>query len=361
MAKKISTPASACAEFCTPQDIEQLKDNEAFGLARRIRSAFGNELFVLPPRPYDKGKSHGLFLGNAAGFPVLYVRHSCGSISTSPTSYEHTFNKLSNYVDSENAAYVLARTKLKAEGHVKINYAKHIPDDYRRGLFDRMIWWMKAATESQQVEVGKTITISAKAQEYLIRLHCGSITGDVIPSMVSAEISNAHNELLRTADFTRTTRDQAATMFAREKWMLRDMGSYLIVAAVDASSVCQAAQEIASNKISPDNAYFSHHGANIQARFTHEPRAYRSFESMPDEVRASIMSSTAFVKTMLMQDSRIQPQSSPCPGFLGLPFYFDYNKSNRIVSVDGGWVFTCGNGPNNNTPIYGQTILMDKD
>jgi hypothetical protein len=64
---------------------------------------------------------------------------------------------------------------------------------------------------------------------------------------------------------------------------------------------------------------------------------------------------------MLMQDSRIEPQTTPCPGFLGLPFYFDYNKSNRIVSVDGGWVFTCGNSSNNRTPIYGQTILMDKD
>jgi hypothetical protein len=360
MAKKISTPASACAEFCTPQDIEHLKDNEAFSLARRIRSAFGNELFVLPPRPYDKGKTHSLYLGNAAGFPVMYVTRRFDSISTGD-AFGHTFNGLSPYVDSENAAYVLARTKLKADAHVKINYAKHIPDDYRRGLFDRMIWWMKAATESQQVEVGKTITISAKAQEYLIRLHCGSITGDVIPSMVSAEINTAHNELLRTADFTATTLDQAATMFAREKWMLRDMGSYLIVAAIDASSVCQAAQEIASNKVSPDNAYFCQHGVNIQARFTHEPRAYRSFESMPDEVRASIMSSTAFVKTMLMQDSRIQPQTSPCPGFLGLPFYYDYKSGNRIVSVDGGWVFTCGNGPNNNTPIYGQTILMDKD
>lgn len=360
MAKKISTAASACAEFCTAEDIEILKDNEAFGLARRIRSAFRNELFVLPPRPYDKGKTHTLYLGNAAGFPVLYVKRSFDSASTGQ-AYDHTFNGLSAYVDSENAAYVLARTKLKADSHVKINHAKHIPEDYRRGLFDRMIWWMKAATESQQVEVGKTITISAKAQEYLIRLHCGSIAGDVIPSMVSAEISTAHNELLRTADFTRTTHDQAATMFAREKWLLRDMGSYLIVAAIDASSVCQVAQDIASNKISPDSAYFYQHGANIRAQFTHEPRAYRSFESMPDEVRASIMSSTAFVKTMLMQDSRIQPQSSPCPGFLGLPFYFEYNKSNRIVSVDGGWVFTCGNGPNNNTPIYGQTILMDKD
>lgn len=357
---KLSTAASACADFCTPQDIELLKDNEAFGLARRIRSAFGNELFVLPPRPYDKGKNHMLFLGNAAGFPVLYVRRNYGSAATGDV-YQHKFNPLSTYVDSENASYVLARTRLKANGQVHLNYAKHIPDDYRRGLFERMIWWMKAATDSQQVEVGKTITISAKAQEYLIRMHCGSITGDVIPSMVSTEINSAHNELLRTADFTRTTLDRAATMFAREKWMLRDMGSYLIVAAIDASSVCQVAQDIASNKTSPDSAYFSQHGVNIRAQFTHEPRAYRSFESMPDEVRASIMSSTAFVKTMLMQDSRIQPQTTPCPGFLGLPFYFDYKKSNRIVSVDGGWVFTCGNGPSNNTPIYGQTILMDKD
>ncbi len=360
MAKKISTAASACAEFCTPQDIEQLKDNEAFSLARRIRSAFGNELFVLPPRPYDKGKNHKLFLGNAAGFPVLYVHRRFDSISTGQ-AYDYAFNALSPLVESENAAYVLTRTKLKAAAYVSTTRAAHIPEDYRRGLFERMIWWMKAATESQQVEVGKTITISAKAQEYLIRLHCGSLVADAMPSMVSAEISNVHNELLRTADFTRTTLDQAATMFAREKWLLHDMGSYVIVAAIDASSVCQAAQDIASNKVSPDSAYLSHHGATVRAQFTHEPRAYRSFESMPDEVRGSIMSSLAFVKTMLMQDSRIQPQTTRCPGLLGLPFHFEYGKGNRIVSVDGGWVFKCGNNPNNDTPIYGQTILMDKD
>jgi hypothetical protein len=363
---KLSTAASACASFCTEQDVAWLKEHPTFSLARRVRSAFStvSPLTILPPRPWEVGKpasvtAHGLYLANELGFPVLYVKDGYkASVSDAP---EYSLLGTGcDHVESPNRSYVLSRTKEKARGQVMKWSTSRMATTYSQILFDQMIVWLKEATKSQQVEAGKTIVISAKAQEYLIRLHCGSITQSVIPLTAAKEIEDAHSELLRTAAFTASAHDQAATMFGREKWLLWDMGSYVILAGVDTSSLCKVAQDIMSCKVSLDGAYYYNYEKDISLKYTHEPRAYRSFESMPDEVRASLMSSLAFVKTMLMQDTRVPASTTRYPGLLGLPFYYDHNVRSRISSVDGGWLFKCGNH-RPDAPYYGQMMLMDKD
>jgi len=367
---KLSTAASACASFCTEQDVAWLKEHPSFSLARRVRSAFStvSPLTILPPRPWEVGKPpevcpHGLYLANELGFPVLYVKDGYkSSVSDAP---EYSLQGTGcDHVESPNRSYVLSRTKEKARGQVMKWSTSRMADTLSRVLFDQTLVWLKEATKLQQVEAGKTIVISAKAQEYLIRLHCGSITQNAIPLAVAKEIDDAHGELLRTASFTASTHDQAATMFGREKWLLWDMGSYVVLAGVDTSALCKVAQDIMSCKVSLDGAYYhTYEKCFLQdwpLKYTHEPRAYRSFESMPDETRASLMSSLAFVKTMLMQDARVPAPTTKYPGLLGLPFYYDYNVRSRIASIDGGWLFKCGNHTPN-SPYYGQMLLMDKD
>jgi hypothetical protein len=356
---KSSAAASPCAKCCTSQDIEMLTGNEAFGLACRIRAAFGSRLFVLPPLPDSKGNHYPLFLGNAEGFPVLSVRRQGGS--TSVAEAEFRFEDYSfPLVDSGNQSYVVARTKLKAKYHVHRWTSSYTASLYRNEMFEHVKWWLKAASRSQQIELGKTIVLRANSQQYLIRLYCGSVKPDVFPTAVAKEIKDAHGELLRTEQFVATTREQFLKMFSRQKWLARDMGAYVIVAGLDTSSLWQVAQEIASSKTSIDSAFFFQHEKNISVRFTHEPRAYRSFDQMPDDVRGNFMSSLAFVKSMLLQDPRIPPSAADRSGFLGLPFYCDHDAGSRIVSVDGGWVFKCGNSETG-SPVYGQTLMMDKD
>jgi hypothetical protein len=354
----INAALSACANFCTAEDIEILMRNEAFGVAVRIHAGFDNELFILPPLPRDKGDDFRLFLGTKEGFPVLLVQWQNGSTSVTEAQLRFV-DYYYPLVDSCRKSYVVARTKLKARRHVQRWASSQMADLYRRDIFEHMKWWLEEASRSQRIELGKTICIRHTPQQYLIRLFCGSLTQDALPTAVIKEINEAHGELVRTQQFTAAAHALALKMFGREKWLVRDMGSYVIVAGLDTTSLCEVVQEIVTTRTSIHGAFFHLYKKQISVRFTHEPRAYRSFDQMPDDVRGSLMSSLTPVKGMLEGDARVAPLTPDQAGFLGLPF-FSNSEGSRIVSVDGGWIFKCGNG-GTDSPVYGQMLMMNKD
>lgn len=354
MAKKISTAASACAPFCTAEDVEQLKDNEAFALARRVRAALGNIHYILPLRPCDVKpgywKHAPIYLGTEYGIPHLSVRCSAMEYSVTEQMPPRFFSG-NSLVDSSNASYVLTRAKKKLKTRSFASFRTDIHKDFRELVFNCMKEWLVAASAQENVSVGSTVLVSPLTQEYLLRYFTDNITDKaLIPSSTLYEINTAAETIYRSRSFTNKTLDLAKSMFAREKWIAMDMGSHVLLAGVDTTSLCQVAQEITSSKKDPKSVY--HYQYNFDLRFTHGPTVYRSLDAMPDEVRTSLMSSLAFAKTMLLQDPRLASLGES-DAFFRLPFN---GAKPDVSSPDAGWVFK-----NAHEKSYAQTILMDKD
>lgn len=354
MSKKLSTAASACASFCTAEDVEQLKDNEAFALARRIRAALGNIHYVLPLRPCDNKpgywKRAPIYLGTEYGIPHLRVQCSSMEYSVAEQTPPR-FDENLTLVESSNASYVLTRTKKKLSNRTFSLFRTDIRNDLKERVFNCMKEWLVAASAQENVSVGSTVIVSPLTQEYLLRYFTDNITDKaLIPSSTLHEINTAAETIYRSRSFTNRTMDLAKSMFAREKWIAMDMGSHVLLAGVDTTSLCQVAQEITSSKRDPKSVY--HYQYNFDFRFTHGPTVYRSFDAMPDEVRTSLMSSLAFAKTMLLQDPSLASQEES-DAFFKLPFN-GYKPD--VSSPDAGWVFK-----NTHMKSYAQTLLMDKD
>lgn len=355
MSKKLSTAASACAPFCTPQDIETLKDNEAFALARRVRAALGNRLYLLPLRPCDnkpgKWRRAPIFLGSEYGIPHVSVRSSSDEYVVYELSPPR-FDSGCSVVESSNASYVLTRTKKKLANKSFNSFRADIQDDIKEWVFNDMKRWLSTASTQENVSIGATIVVSPITQEYLLRYFDDNISDKaLIPSSTLHEIRAAADAIYRSRSFTNRTTDLAQAMFAREKWMVMDMGTHVLVAGVDTTSLCQIAQEITSAKKDPSSVYYYMHRDRFSLRFTHGPTVYRSLDAMPDAVRVSLMSSLAFTKTMLLQDPSLASKEES-DAFFKLPF-----AGSCTASPDAGWVFK--NNPYFDS--YAQTLLMDKD
>lgn len=346
---KLSPPESACAAFCTAEDIEEIKNHRAFTVARRIRAALGNQLVILPVCSHIIG-SAPLFLATPHGIPRVVVNVYTGGDIAVREADERSLDPTMHdkFVYSDNSSYVMTRVKNK----LNFSGRDSIEELIKRHVYEAMIKWLKEVSKNNDVSVGATITVEALVQEYLIRYFTGNITGkEGIPGSVIQKIDEAFAALQRTRGFANQTLDHVHAMFAREKWFAIDMGKYVILAGIDTTSLCQVAQDIVSSKQDPDSAYFYKYANKFNLTFTHGPITYRSFDAMPDAVRASLMSSFAFTKTTLLQhpDMGTQGESS---AFFKLP-----QAVRNIASPDAGWVYM----QNSHGDGYGQMFLMDKD
>ncbi len=358
MAKtQTATAASACAPFCTEQDVAALRRNAAFNLARKLRAASNNTLFVLPTDKALRFGDGSLFLGNEQGFPALRVRQKHHvEVEVAHADFMSLDTNLHKIVETSNVSYALRRTLEKGQDRVRrFCDDKFVPVHLHQHLFNAMKFWLEKASERNAVKVGSVLTVSAETQQYLIRNFCKGITQDIFPANVLKEINEANDAMLRTRDFTASTLEQANLMFAREKWFLVDMGAYLIVAAVDMTSCCDIAQKVVSENKNVSELYYGNYLMQFNPTFTVEPRAYRSWDAMPEEIRNSIRSSFAFVKAMVDADDRITNKAPLDGAFLGLPVLGD------TINIDAGWIIKDRNPNSRNVPIYGQTLLMDKD
>jgi len=363
MAKtQTATAASACAPFCTEQDVAALRKNAAFNLARKLRAASNNTLFVLPTDKALRFSDGSLFLGSEQGFPALRVRQKHhGEVEVTYADFMSLDTNGHRVVETSNVSYALRRTLEKEGGsHDRLRQFcddKFVPVTLHQHLFNAMKFWLEKASERNAVKVGSVLTVSAETQQYLIRNFCKGITQDIFPANVLKEINEANDAMLRTRDFTASTLEQANLMFAREKWLLVDMGTYLIVAAVDMTSCCDIAQKVVSENKNVSELYYGNYLMQFNPTFTVEPRAYRSWDAMPEEIRNSIRSSFAFVKAMVDADDRVTNKAPLDGAFLGLPV----TPESNMINIDAGWIIKDRNPHSRNNPIYGQIVFMDKD
>jgi len=360
MAKtQTATAASACAPFCTEEDVAALRKNAVFNLARKLRAASNNTLFVLPTTKGMRFGDGSLFLGSEHGFPALRVRYKQHvEVEVSYADFMSLDTNGHKVVETSNVSYALRRTLEKAQDRVRwFCDDKFVPVTLRQHLFHAMKFWLEKASERNAVKVGTVLTVSAETQQYLIRNFCKGITQDIFPANVLKEINEANDAMLRTRDFTASTLEQANLMFAREKWMLVDMGTYLIAAAVDMTSCCDVAQKVVSENKNVSELYYGDYLMQFNPTFTVEPRAYRSWDAMPEEIRNSIRSSFAFVKAMVDADDRVTNKAPLDAAFLGLPVL----PGSNTINIDGGWIIKDRNPQSRNVPIYGQIVFMDKD
>lgn len=364
MGKRTSNPTSACAPFCTPEEIEKVTQNINFPLARRLRSAYANKLFVLPPlmgdhRHNGNGDDSPLFLGSEVGLPIVRIKSSYdGEKFTVAPTRDHVFLQSTNCVTTPNLNYAVVRTKKTVgtiEARIDINrLIKH-------RLFAVLKHWLANIIDREAVATGTTITLSSDEQQWLIRSFFDANIRSTMPASVLSVIKETHDKITRTDQFTHNAYDLAALMFARHKWIAIDMGVYCIVAAVETSDLCQIAQDAVSANKSPNSLYYSEFDNKFNLSYSVPPTVIRSVDNMENPQVRSLMSSLAYMKGTISMIPGLASQELH-NGLLALPYFYQASNSGWTVNLDAGWVYLCDFNKNDSASRgYGQFVFMDKD
>lgn len=346
---KVSTPASACAPFCTPEEVNLLMYNAQFGVARRLRAAFGNTLYILPPRGSMTSHVSTLFMGTEYGVPVFALRPGSGT-NTLSRVFDIQFRGGDEFTTS-SAAYLISRSKKIWSGFVKEK--TDLTEHYKQTIFRIMRDWLKEMISLNDVAVGDVVTIPPDVQHQLIKYYHGSVDKDSFSPVMQDVINSTYEKLLRSNEFMHNTFFHAEAMFGREKWLVYDMGNYIIAAGIDTSPVCQLAQDAVSGKVNPERLYYAQFSNRYELCYTHPPTVYRSVEDIEAKGARSILSSLVYVRST-MQGTEFAGADIPAT-VLGLPEANSYR-----FHIDAGWFFSSIQAQVKEKQ-YGQFLFMDKD
>jgi len=346
---KVSPAASAFAPFCTPEEVNALMYNAQFSVARRLRSAFDNKLYILPPRGVVSTSAAPLFMGAAEGIPVFELRPS-GAKFVIGRVFNTDFNG-SQELETTSAAYLVSRSKKMWSGFAQAK--TNIEERHKQTVFLLMRDWLKEMISLNDVAVGDVVTIPPDVQHQLIKYYHGAVDKDSFTPAMQALLNSTHEKLLRSNEFMHNTLSHAEAMFGREKWLIHDMGNYIIAAGIDTSPLCQLAQNAVSRKINPEMLNYAGHANKFALRYTHPPTVYRSIEDIEAKGARSILSSLVYVRST-MQGTELAGADASAT-VLGLP-----DAKAWRFHIDAGWFFSSTQGADR-AKLYGQFLFMDKD